>query len=552
MNVQVLNIKRTHLVLSQTPMQQERRKHRTAQDIKEIGDTLKSVGQIHPILVRPDPLAEVRKSDDGDPLYEVVAGEGRYLGAEYADIDELRAEVRELSDEQVEEIQLIENLRRKGLHELVEAEGYEALMKRGHSVEQIVEETGATSKAYVYARLKLLALCEDARQIFRDGKVSASIALLIARIPVADLQKKAVEHITKPTWSGDPMSYRDAARYVQETFMLRLTAAPFLLTDAKLVPGAGACGPCPMRTGNSPDLFGDIGSADVCTNPQCFKAKKDAHLKRELDAAKNNYTGMRVIRGEQARRVLGDTRYTHANKARLRNGFARPTDKCPDDKKKRTYAELAGKDAPMVLLQNPDTGLVEKVFQIDKIADRLKKSGVEAPAAAKDSAEAREQHRLREEKDEKIEVEARRAIFQAVIAAAPRKLAREDLAVLLSGIFEMGYGSDDEFYAALGWEQPKNPTGQDTRQLFLGRLLKLTEGELAQLAVALPLIDVVANTWHKPTELEAVAKRLGVNPAQVRAEVLAPHIEPKEEKNPPPKKKAPAKASKKKAARKAK
>jgi hypothetical protein len=59
--------------------------------------------------------------------------------------------------------------------------------------------------------------------------------------------------------------------------MLQLKSAPFDIKDAELVAKAGACGPCPKRTGNQADLFGDVKSADVCTDPKCFDDKRQAH-----------------------------------------------------------------------------------------------------------------------------------------------------------------------------------------------------------------------------------------------------------------------------------
>lgn len=548
MNTKLQSLPLTHLVLSTTPMQRERRKHRTTQDIRELAESITSVGLIHPIVVRPNQIDEFLQTKDGAPLYEIVAGEGRYLGAQLAELTEIRAEVRELTDEQVEEIQLIENLQRTGLHELVEAEGYEALQKRGHTAEEIAAKTGK-SKGTIYARMKLLALCSDARKAFRDEKLTASVALLLARIPGDEQQQRALKHVTEPNWRGEPMGYREAATYVHDTFMLKLSDAPFPREDANLVASAGACGPCPMRTGNSPDLFGDVKGADVCTNPECFKAKKAAHIKRELEKAKA--TGDKVIRGGEAKRILpptsGYASYSHRSDGshkHLRNGFARPKDKCLDDPKQRTYAELAGKDAPTVLLQNPDTGRVEKIFNVEAIADRLKAKGIKPSPPAKDKAAAREQDREREEQQRKAELQIRRSIFKEVIAAAPRELEREDLAVLLSKIFEIGYGEDEEFYAAIGWEPPKKSAGRlASSQIFLGRLLKASDAEVAQLAVALPVIDEVLDNYGKPTELEALAKRLGVDVKKIRAAAaLAKKFETP----------APAKTSKKKAATKAK
>lgn len=545
MSIQATTIKRTHLVLSQTPMQQERRKHRTPKDISELAESLTSVGQIHPIVVRPDPLSDVRHSSDGAPLFEIVAGEGRYLGAEAANIDDLRVEIRDLTDEQVEEIQLIENLQRTGLHELVEAEGYDALQKRGHTVEEIAVRTGK-SKGTIYARLKLLELSADARKALRDDKISASIALLLARIPGDEQQQRALDHVSQSDWRGDPMSYREASKYVHDTYMLKLSDAPFPREDPTLVPAAGACGPCPMRTGNCPDLFGDVKGADVCTNPECFRSKKAAHIKRELEKAKT--TGDKVIRGGEAKRILpptsGYASYSYNSNGshkQLRNGYARPSDKCLDDPKKRTYAELAGKDAPRVLLQNPDTGRVEKVFHVEAIADRLKAKGIKPTPTAKDPAEAREQDQERRKQEEELEMSARRAIFQKIIDAAPKQITRETVIALLGIAFSYGYGEDENIYAALLWDKP-GKTGDRVKQ-FMNRLDDLPDSKLAQVALAMTVASTITDTYEKATELEALAKRLGVDVKKIRA-AASPQKEKVEK---------PAKAStKKKAARKPK
>jgi hypothetical protein len=75
--------------------------------------------------------------------------------------------------------------------------------------------------------------------------------------------------------------------------MLRLASAGFKTEDAELVPLAGACGPCPKRTGNQPELFGDVKGADVCTDVACFRRKIAAHAERVIAAAKDRPKGAR-------------------------------------------------------------------------------------------------------------------------------------------------------------------------------------------------------------------------------------------------------------------
>lgn len=531
------------LTFSTTPAQAERRRHFSQEKLQELADSIKSEGLLQPIVVRPFRSEMV----EGD-AFEVVAGERRVRAHEIAGKEDILATVRELTDQQVAKIQLVENLQREDVHPLAEAEGYDELMKRhGYSADQVAEETGK-SKAYIYARMKLLALCVDAREAYYADKLTASTALVIARIPRIEDQQRALKEVTAEGWNGRTMSYREAVDYVHKTFMLKLSGAPFARDDADLVPSAGACGPCPMRTGNQPELFGDVKGADVCTNPACFQTKKAAHVKRELEKAKE--TGERVIRGGEARRILPAKHgYWHdpegAHK-QLRNGYARPSDKCLADPKKRTYAELAGKDAPRVLLQNPDTGRVEKVFHVEAIADRLKAKGITPPKPAKSREEQRQQDQEAQHEQRQEETLARRAIFQAILKAAPTKLSREDLATIVCRQFQTGFGSDDAFYAALGWEMPKEAKTARSRekgqQLFRSRLLKLSDGELAQMAIAVTVIEDVLEDWGKPVELEALARRLGVDSKKIRAELNPPA--PKADK------KVAAKPSNKKAAHK--
>lgn len=138
---------------SSTESQTERRKHFDKAALGELADSIKTAGLINPVLVRPV-----------NGHFEIVAGERRFMAAELAGVSEIPATVRELTDEQVLEIQLIENLQREGLHPLSEAEGYDKLIRtHGHTAEEIADKLGK-SKAYVYARIKLLALGPAARQ----------------------------------------------------------------------------------------------------------------------------------------------------------------------------------------------------------------------------------------------------------------------------------------------------------------------------------------------------------------------------------------------------
>lgn len=521
---------------STTEAQSQRRKHFDKAKLAELAESIATHGVLQPIIVRRvngEKAAGVTVPE----YFEIVAGERRVRAAQQAGHVRIPANVLELTDEQVVEVQLIENLQREDVHPMQEAEGYHELVRKyGHPIEAVYTKV-CKSRGYVYARMKLLDLCTEARDAFYKTDIDQSRALLIARIPGEEQQQRALKQITEKRWDGEGlrMSYREAQRYVHETFMLKLSTAPFARDDATLVPSAGACGPCPMRTGNAPDLFDDVKGADVCTNPTCFSAKKAAHVKRELEKARVD--GAEIIRGANAKRILPDSRYTvygGPEAKQLRNGYARPRDKCLDDPKKRTYAELAGKDAPTVLLQHPDTGRVEKVIRLEDVADRLKEKGIKhkTPETTKEAqGQSEEKRRQREE----LEIAARRKIFQAIVEAAPTKLDTDDLVAIATNQFEFhgNYNGDDQgVYAALGWDLAKC-----SEKDFEARLRKEPATRLVQIVIAMSVVEDALGTWQDPDQLNALAKRLGVDVKKIRRE-LEPAAEAK-----------PGKASTKKAAK---
>lgn len=143
-----------------------------------------------------------------DGLIEIACGERRWRSAEIAALDSIPILVRKLTDLEVLSIQLIENGQREDLDALEEAEGYEKLMQQKDAdgkpyTAELIAELMGVSKATIYARLKLLALCQAARDAFFDDKIDASTALLIARIPVEKLQLQALKKVTEPIGYGN-------------------------------------------------------------------------------------------------------------------------------------------------------------------------------------------------------------------------------------------------------------------------------------------------------------------------------------------------------------
>ena len=367
------------------------RKTFNADRLTELANSIKSNGVHAPILVRPLPAARLMDTfhsrGDGKPLptHEIVAGERRYRASALAGCSTIPALVRDLSDEQVLEIQIVENLQRDDLTELEEAEGYEALMRHsGLTVDQVASKI-SKSRSYVYKRIKLLDLSLECKDALRIGQIDATRALLIARIPDTALQTKALAEATRANYRGDVCSVRDLQTWLQANVMLRLDFAAFKITDARLVPAAGSCKDCPKRTGANPDLFTDVQGADICTDPACFNKKAAAH--RDVLVARAEAKGMRVIDGAEAK-VLFPHKYIDRPK-----GYSALSQMREDvaDGEPRTLGKLLGKsDLAAVLIENPYTKELIEAVPTDEAEAMLLARGLVQAVSNKSKSRTRD------------------------------------------------------------------------------------------------------------------------------------------------------------------
>lgn len=490
------------LTVSNTGSQAERRKHFDKAAIAELAESIKTVGLLSPIVARPV-----------NGHFEVVAGERRFMAAKLAGLTAIDVSVRTLTDEQVLEVQLIENLQREGLHELAEAEGYEALQKLGHSAEEIADKVGK-SKGYVYARLKLTALAKPARKAFYEGKLTASTALLLARIPIESLQVEALKAITQERYLGTTMSFREAADLIRREYMTNLSDAGFPTESPDLVAAAGPCGGCPKRTGNQAELFDDVKSGNVCTDPVCFKAKREAYA--ALEIARAQEAGQTVLTGKEAKKVK-----PHSYGG-LSGGYVALTDKCYDDGKARTYGQLLGKSFQPVLVQDPETGALIKAAPPAAVKEALKAAGVKDHSAASNPQSAAE-------KKAKAEKKFRLALYSAMREKFPEELGTEDLRTIALRFFKaIGSDSQKQMLGLWQWEPYKGKYGQmDYEKAAAAGLADLGDANVVKFLFDLVFIrDLIVHTYSSTpaTLLLNTAKKLKVSIEQVRRQLNADSI----------------------------
>lgn len=145
--------------------------------LDDLTESIKQMGVLEPLLVR----ASQGKTS---PCFEIVSGARRYRATKAAGFSTVPCRILELTDQQVLEIQVVENLQRDDLHPLEEAKGYEALMAPPHrmTAATVASKIGM-SERYVYDRVKLLRLIQPLNDAFWAGRITAGHAVILARIP---------------------------------------------------------------------------------------------------------------------------------------------------------------------------------------------------------------------------------------------------------------------------------------------------------------------------------------------------------------------------------
>jgi ParB/RepB/Spo0J family partition protein/excisionase family DNA binding protein len=247
--------------------------------LAELADNIRQHGVLQPVLVRPMP--------DGEPeTYELVAGARRFRASKLAKRETIPASIRELTETQCLELQLIENLQRADVHELDEARGYAALMQlqpENYTVEVLAEKIGRSEK-YVYARLRLMHLIDEGQEAFYVGRLTVAHAFEIARLQPND-QRRALQECFpnhRSTASAlkdrkaEAVTVRELRAWIENEVLLDLSHAPFDPQAESLLPPAGSCTRCPKRTGNNPMLFPEVQRKSICTDPSCYRMKIEA------------------------------------------------------------------------------------------------------------------------------------------------------------------------------------------------------------------------------------------------------------------------------------
>ncbi len=151
--------------------------------LRELADSIRLHGLIQPLLVRP-------MSDGG---YQIVAGERRWRASRLAGLEKVPVVIKEMTDSEVMELALIENLQREDLNPIEEAEGYKTLMDTYSLTQEQVSERVGKSRSAVANALRLMGLTAAEKEALQKKEISAGHARALLSIPDKDLRRQAFE-----------------------------------------------------------------------------------------------------------------------------------------------------------------------------------------------------------------------------------------------------------------------------------------------------------------------------------------------------------------------
>lgn len=205
------------------------------EDLEELADSIRKNGVLQPIVVRPY-----------EGSYQIIAGERRYQAALRAGINTVPAVVREVSDKEMLQLALIENLQREDLNPLEAARGYKDLMEKYGLTQEELSQILSKSRSSIANALRLLDLPDAVQELLMDGKLTAGHARAILSVHGEDARVALAEKVVAeglsvrqteilgPLFSVKeqgksssraprPQAYKDAARVLRDKLTARVT-----------------------------------------------------------------------------------------------------------------------------------------------------------------------------------------------------------------------------------------------------------------------------------------------------------------------------------------
>lgn len=211
------------------PNPNQPRIHFNETELRELSESIQEHGVLQPLLVR----------NHGNG-YEIIAGERRYQASKLAGLEELPVIIKDVNDEEMLALALIENLQRSDLNPVEEAKGYRQLIDASGMTQEALSKAVSKSRSAITNSLRLLDLPEVVQQMIFEGKLTAGHARAILAVPYEDarirlaekvvaegLSVRATENLAPLFSAGEtpktsrpatPQSFKKAARVLRQVF----------------------------------------------------------------------------------------------------------------------------------------------------------------------------------------------------------------------------------------------------------------------------------------------------------------------------------------------
>lgn len=379
-------------------------------DLKWLAGSLATEGVLQPLVIR-----WVGK------VPEVICGHRRLAAAKIVGLKELPCRVVDApTPEAVRVYQLAENLHRKDLSPIEEAEAFEAMLAAGGSPADVAEAVGC-SEAHVHRRRHLLNLTTAGRAALAEGRLGLRAAMMLARVLDPDDQDRALEEALHHAEA-------DEVRWATERHLLSLKDAPF--SRSRKYGEAPPCGQCPQRTGAQGHLFeGAEERADLCLARACYEQKTAAEWERQRALAEKK--GRRVLTEAEAKKVFPSEWSTRPDG---RSSWVGADERCYQDAEGRTWRQLlkaSGVEAEEALAQRPDgaaallvdrkAALAAAGLDVSRASSKEDREAVAAEIERQNAIALEAFHSVAEElqhraRESGLELEAWRALVRDVVA----------------------------------------------------------------------------------------------------------------------------------------
>ncbi len=211
------------------PNPNQPRTHFNETELEELSESIRAHGVLQPLLVRKD-----------DSGYEIIAGERRYQASKIAGLEEVPVVIKDVDDQEMLQLALIENLQRSDLNPIEEAKGYRQLIKASGMTQEALSKAVSKSRSTITNSLRLLDLPQRVQDLLFEGKLTAGHARAILAVPFEEQRIKLAEKVVaeglsvratenlaplfsvgetpKPPRPVTPQSFKKAARVLRQVF----------------------------------------------------------------------------------------------------------------------------------------------------------------------------------------------------------------------------------------------------------------------------------------------------------------------------------------------